>query len=292
MEHGMKLMVPVAAITILLSPISSFAESSGQDLDLGKYHLTFDWEAEDFNNSPFPGPGHWATTLSDGLRYLGNGDQQCWTDSTIGHNPFTIGGGMLDIVAEPASPNPCKAPLSYTSGVITSQGYFSQRYGYFELSAKLPEGKGMWPAFWLLTNYSNQPGGWPPELDILEAFGAPNAKGEGGHDQIHWAVHSHVKSAQGGGWVTVPADIYSDYHTYGALWTATSISFYFDGRRISQLKTPSDFTLPMYVIANLAVGSGWSGNADGETAHMKIRHIRVFSDDPSIPAVPLHKVTR
>ena len=53
----MKLMVPVTAITILLSPVSSFAESSGQDLDLGKYHLTFDWEAEDFNNSPFPGPG-------------------------------------------------------------------------------------------------------------------------------------------------------------------------------------------------------------------------------------------
>lgn len=79
MEHGMKLMVSVTAITILLSPVSSFAESSGQDLDLGKYHLTFDWEAEDFNNSPWPGPGHWATTLSDGLRYLGNGDQQCWT---------------------------------------------------------------------------------------------------------------------------------------------------------------------------------------------------------------------
>ena len=94
----MKLMVPVTAITILLSPVSSFAESSGQDLDLGKYHLTFDWEAEDFNNSPWPGPGHWATTLSDGLRYLGNGDQQCWTDLTIGHNPFTIGDGLGPIL--------------------------------------------------------------------------------------------------------------------------------------------------------------------------------------------------
>jgi len=59
----------------------------------------------------------------------------------------------------------------------------------------------------------------------------------------------------------VPANIYSDYGAYGALWTATSISFYFDGRRVSQLKTPSDFTLPMYVIACLVVGGGWPGNA-------------------------------
>jgi hypothetical protein len=88
MEHGMKLMVPVAAITILSSPVSSFAESSGQDLDLGKYHLTFDWEAESFDNSPWPGPGHWATTLSDGLRYLADGDQQCWTQPSVTtHSP-------------------------------------------------------------------------------------------------------------------------------------------------------------------------------------------------------------
>ncbi len=174
----MKPMVPVAAIAILLSPVSSFAESSGQDLDLGKYHLTFDWEAEDFNNSPFPGPGHWATTLSDGLRYLGNGDQQCWTDSTIGHNPFTLAEGVLDIVAEPASPNPCKAPLSYTSGVITSQGYFSQRYGYFELSAKLPEGKGMWPAFWLLTNYSNHRADGRRNSTFLRPLVHPTQKGK------------------------------------------------------------------------------------------------------------------
>jgi beta-glucanase (GH16 family) len=288
----MKLEVPLAVVAVLLSTLPSFAGGSIPDLDLSRYHLTFDWEAENFNSSPFPGLGHWATTLSDGLRYLEDGDQQCWTDSTTGHNPFTIGGGVLDIVAEPVSPTPCHASLSYTSGVFTSQGFFSQRHGYFELSAKLPEGKGMWPAFWLLTVNSNKSGGWPPELDILEAFGAPNAKGEGGHDQIHWAVHSHDKSAQGGGWVTVPANIYSDYHTYGALWTSSSISFYFDGHRVSQIKTPADFALPMYVITCLAVGGTWPGNADGETAHMKIQHIRVFSDDPSIPAVPFRRATK
>jgi beta-glucanase (GH16 family) len=277
----------VAGLAFSLSPLLCFgAERSGPDLDLRGYHLSFDWEADRFHSSPFPGPGRWTTTLSDGLRHLSNGDQQCWTDDTTGHNPFTIGDGVLDIIAKPTSPTPCGGALSYVSGVFTSQGYYAQKHGYFELSAKLPRGVGMWPAFWLLTVDSNRPHGWPPELDVLEAFGAPNTNGEGGQNQVHWAVHSHDRSAEGGGWVSVPADIYAGFHAYGALWTAKTISFYFDRHKIAQIPTPKDYVLPMYVITGLAVGGGWPGNADGEMAHMGVKYIRIFSDDPAIPAIP------
>ena len=70
-------------------------------------------------------------------------------------NPFHQHGGVLDITATPGS-NPLG--LAYNSGVISSQNSFSQLYGYFEIRADLPVGKGLWPTFWLLpVDHS-----WPP----------------------------------------------------------------------------------------------------------------------------------
>ncbi len=55
----------------------------------------------------------------------------------------------------------------YISGILTTQGRFSQKYGYFEIRAKIPVGVGVWPAFWMLAD----DGGWPPEVDIMEGRG-------------------------------------------------------------------------------------------------------------------------
>ncbi len=281
-------------------PLSAGGSGVGSQLNLSGYHLSFDWEANDFNNAPIPGNAEWTTTLSaypysDGLRALGNGDQEYFTDSSTGDNPFSLSNGALNVNAtyRGAGNTPGGGSYSYTSGTITTQGSYSQQYGYFEMRAELPPGVGMWPAFWLLTVNSYQPGNWPPELDVLEAFGSPNANGEGGATQAHWDVHSTNTSQQGGAWVALPNGGNSEtgFHTYGALWTAQTITFYIDGTEVAQTPTPSDFTQQMYMIANLAVGGTWPGNATGENGTMKIDYIRAFSSDSAVPAVGLQTIS-
>ncbi len=267
--------------------------SIGSSLNLTGYHLSFDWEANDFQNSPSPQSGTFTTTLSSGLRYLSNGDQEYWANSSTGQNPFQLNNGVLDINATyvGAGNTPGGGSLSYNSGVFTTQGMFSQKYGYFEMRAELPAGAGMWPAFWLLDNNSNQPGGWPPELDALEAFGAQNANGEGGPDEAHWDVHSQNASQQAGNWVNINADATTSYHTYGVLWTPEQMSFVYDGKVVAQAPTPSDYTQEMYLIVDLAVGGTWPGNATGENGTLKVDYLRAYSNNSSIPAVALQTIS-
>ncbi len=269
-------------------------------LNLCGYHLSFDWEANDFANSPIPGNAEWTTTLSaypysEGLRSLGNGDQEYYTDSSTGDSPFNLSDGALDINAtyRGAGNTPGGGTYSYTSGQITTEGSFSQQYGYFEMRAELPPGVGMWPAFWLLPVLSYAPGNWPPELDVLEAFGSPAADGEGGATQAHWDVHSTDAAQQAGNWVPLPRGGNSEtgFHTYGVLWTPQLLDFYIDGTEVAQTATPSDFTQQMYMIANLAVGGYWPGNATGENGTMKIDYMRAFSNDSAVPPVALQTIS-
>ena len=89
-------------------------------------------------------PDSFTTTLSSGLRYLGNGDQEYWSDSSTGQSPYQLDNGVLDINATyvGAGNTPGGGSLSYDSGVFTTQGMFSQQYGYFEMRAELPAGAG------------------------------------------------------------------------------------------------------------------------------------------------------
>jgi beta-glucanase (GH16 family) len=267
--------------------------SVGSSLNLTGYHLSFDWEANNFPNSPTPQSGSFTTTLSSGLRYLGNGDQEYWADSSTGQNPFQLDNGALDINATyvGAGNTPGGGSLSYDSGLFTTQGMFSQQYGYFEMRAELPAGAGMWPAFWMLDDNSAQPGAWPTELDAVEAFGAPNANGEGGTSEAHWDVHSQNTSQQAGNWVNINADEASGYHTYGVLWTPTQMSFVYDGQVMAEAPTPSDYTQEMYMIVNLAVGGTWPGDATGENGTMKVDYLRAYSSDTSVPAAALQTIS-
>lgn len=260
------------------------AASGAMAKDLSGYRLTFDDEFNSFTSSP-DGHSGWKTTFYFGGRTLSdNGEQQYYSDSSVGVNPFSLDNGALTITAAPGG-NP--SGLRYNSGLITTEGMFSQTYGYFEMRAELPQGAGMWPAFWLLPKDKS----WPPEIDALEAFGAKNTHGEGGANQIHYGALPANASGGGGDWASVPSDIFSGYHTYGVDWTREAITYYFDGREIGKLKTPSDASKPMYLLANLAVGGKWPGSATGDTGRMKIDYIRAYSADPMAHAVAMQQVS-
>jgi beta-glucanase (GH16 family) len=150
------------------------------------------------------------------------------------------------------------------------------QYGYFEISAKMPRGAGLWPAFWLLP----ENGTWPPEIDVVEQIGIPTTI----HQTIHY-VSGGERAAKGTP-ITV-ADTTAGFHTYAVDWEPATITIYFDGHPTSSWPTPPDMKQPMYILINLAVGgaSSWPGPPDSSTAfpaNMFIDYVRAFASPNSI----------
>lgn len=171
----------------------------------------------------------------------------------LGLDPFAPGEGVLGLVARPTPRAllPRLRGFPYVSGMLSSRRSLVQRYGYFEIRARLPEGAGLWPAFWLLS-----PGMWPPEIDVMEARGAP-----GYTVHVHWSEDGAHRTSG----CSIPlADGDAAFHSYGVLWTPEVVAFYLDRQPVAWMRTKPGLDRPMYVIANLAVG-GWAGAPDDQT---------------------------
>ncbi len=147
----------------------------------------------------------------------------------------------------------------YTSGRINTRGKASWTYGKIEARAKLPQGRGVWPAFWML----GMEGGWPAcgELDIMEYVGfEPNTI----HANVHMAKYNHVKGNGKGSKITAEKP-YDSFHVYGIEWTSEKIDFFFDGQKYFTFENEHTgvdawpFDRPEYIILNLAVGGNWGG---------------------------------
>jgi len=202
-----------------------------------------------------------------------NGELQLYVDPdvtdasghSLGLSPFSLDNGTVGIVARPTPPELMRelGGYRYISGVITTQPVFSQTYGYFEMRAELPGGKGLWPAFWLLP----ADGSWPPEIDVMESIGDPG--------QVFMTPHSGVSHPNGIERHISP----SGFHTFAVSWDPQQLVFYIDGREQDRQATPPDMHKPMYLLANLAVGGNWPGAPNARThfpAIMRIDYIRAY----------------
>jgi beta-glucanase (GH16 family) len=248
---------------------------------------TFDDEFNSLSLRSASNPhGTWTPEYGDGSAYAdlslgshtltGNGELQVYIEpgftGTSGHDlglsPFSINNGVLDIHAQAISGATSAAlwNYGYTSGVITTHQSFSQTYGYFEMRAELPtDVSGAWPAFWLLP----ADGSWPPELDVMETLsGSPNIDYTTAHSQAT-GTHTAVGSAN------LVTDV-SGFHSYGVLWTATTLTWFLDGQEVFQTATPADMHKPMYMLANMAVG-GWAGTPNFTSADMQVDYIRAYA---------------
>lgn len=238
--------------------------------------------------------GGWATSF-DWDRYNSRSahtigeESQIYVDPTfagtgpaaLGLTPFVVEGGVLSIVASP-TPAAVKGALwdyDYTSGVITTKGAFAQTYGYFEMRADLPEGKGFFPAFWLLP----EDGSYDGEIDVMEFVNETNTI---------WN-HIHYRPASGQGWdalgfkTDVP-DLANGFHSFGVHWSPQAITWFVDGAEVASTATPAALNKPMYMLANFAVGGSWAGLPDATTpfpAALRIDYIRAYSLDDS-PLTP------
>jgi hypothetical protein len=174
----------------------------------------------------------------------------------LGLDPFMHTPGRLTILARQTPPNlrPLAWNKPYYGGAITTKFSFAQKYGYFEIEARLPTGKGMWPAFWLMP----VAGAWPDagEIDVIEGLGDPRT--------IFCTVIAgrHKKTTR----VRLAFDAAAGFHRYGISWSAKELIWYVDRQPVARAPTPAALTThKAYMIANLAVGGAWGGYPDATT---------------------------
>ena len=225
----------------------------------------------------------WNTTYYYGSRTnTFNNEEQYYVDDAFVFND----NGTMSIVAQKLD-SPIEAfegvdqwllgeqgkdtSFDWTSGMLSGHDKTAFQYGYIEISAQIPAGQGLWPAFWMLPTS----GEWPPELDIMEALG---------HDTttVHHTVHH--KTDDGGHGMESSAytgtDFSQGFHTFGMEWKANKITFFVDGQKTftTHDEIPQE---SMYLLANLAVGGSWAGSPDEttpETSSFDIDYIRVYQD--------------
>lgn len=247
------------------------------------------WTPHYAGGAAWPEARYWGGDGSDFKRKtIYNGEQQIYVDprysgrgtTPLGLDPFKIKDGVLSITAMRTPPHLREVLFNneYVSGILTTQGSFAQKYGYFEIRAKIPVGVAVWPAFWMLAD----DGGWPPEIDVLEG------RGQRPGDMVmttHWRIPETQKIHNCGFDFEVP-DAHTAFHNYGVLWQHDRITYFIDHKPVSDIKVPVGFVDPMYMIVNLAMGSkfflgvGFVAADSPETVAFEIDRISAYQIDP------------
>ena len=173
------------------------------------------------------------------------------------------------------------------SGRLNGNARTGWQYGYFEARIKLPQGKGTWPAFWMMPAANRMPNnGWPRcgEIDIMEEVGfTPNEVSS----SIHTQDYNHTKNTHKNHAMTIK-NAEGDFHVYSLLWTEDQIITYVDGKEQLHLEKAVlgedhdqwPFHYPFHIILNLAWGGDWGGQEGvDETAlpvTMEVDYVRVY----------------
>lgn len=221
---------------------------------------------------------------------FGNSELQYYTNST--NNVRQDGQGRLAITARKENPNNFQCwygPCQYTSGRILTSGKFTQRYGRFEASIKVPKGQGIWPAFWMLGDNLGSVG-WPQsgEIDIMENVGKePNNL----YGTIHGPGYNGGSAISGR--KTLSAPLGDAFHSYAVEWSPNLIVWHLDGVEYFRV-TPASlggrqwvFDHPFFLILNVAVGGNWPGSPDASTSFpqtMLVDWVRVSAWNEGTPA--------
>jgi beta-glucanase (GH16 family) len=206
--------------------------------------------------------------------------------SAANTNPYAISNGVLSVglLPTPASVLPSVNNQPFLSGQIETQQSFSQLYGYFEISAKIPGTPGLNSAFWLLP----ENGAWPPELDVFEILGKEP-------DVFYMTSHYGANNATTQSVAKIPNPT-TTFNTYAVDWERDYITWYLNGKQVAQQPTPASMNVPMYMLIDTAAGTSdsWQGKpAVGATGQMLVDWVHVYTSNPYTgePVTPSTAVT-
>jgi beta-glucanase (GH16 family) len=231
-----------------------------------------------------PDPRTWWPEI--GGHGWGNAELQYYTADPA--NAALDGAGHLAITVRPVGPELAAARYDgcrYTSARLVSKDLKSFRYGLIEASIKIPGGRGIWPACWLLGTDIDQVG-WPGcgEIDIMENFGINPAQVQG---NVHGPGFSGADGISGA--LDAAASLADDFHVYAVRWEPARIRWYLD-QTCYHTVTPADlrgrpwlFDHDFYLLLNVAVGGTASVPPDSSTTFpqtMLVDYIRVYDGRP------------
>lgn len=229
--------------------------------------------SDEFNYEGAPDPEKWNFEI--GASGWGNNELQYYTDRL---ENARVEDSVLTITAREEN----YEGANYTSArMITYENGHYWQYGRVEARIKLPEGQGIWPAFWMLGKNIFEGTTWPAtgEIDILEMIGG------GGNDYIlhgtaHWDEDGHTYVGDS---IKHNEKLSQDFHTYAIEWDKQNIKWFFDGEQYFSLNIASpamsEFDARFFILLNIAVGGNWPGSPDSTTEFpqtMNVDYVRVY----------------
>jgi beta-glucanase (GH16 family) len=170
--------------------------------------------------------------------------------------------------------------INYTSARMITKAKQTFKLGRIDIRAKLPKGKGIWPALWMLGSNIDQVS-WPAcgEIDIMELLGQEPNKVYG---TLHWGATTASHQSFGKNYMLGGSSFYDSFHVFSMEWTASSIQIYVDNSPYFTMDTSNasfPFNDKFFFIFNVAVGGDWPGSPDSSTVfpqRMLVDYVRVF----------------
>jgi beta-glucanase (GH16 family) len=226
--------------------------------------------SDDFNGGAID-QSKWGYDLGGGG--WGNNELQAYTNSN--NNAFVSGGNLTIVARREQSGN-----NAYTSARLLTKGKQNFVFGRTDIRAKIPKGKGIWPAIWMLGADIDQ-NNWPKcgEIDIMELRGSRPTELL---STMHFGDPNRVLR---GTTAVQPVDLSLDYHIYSAVRSKDQIRFFIDGtqyftfNRSDVGSSPYPFNNPFFMILNVAVGGDFDGNPDASTTfpqQMLVDYVKLF----------------
>jgi beta-glucanase (GH16 family) len=215
--------------------------------------------------------GLWTTTMA----FIGRQGARQHNDSYLSYTTdedVQVGDGTLRLIADrrTVTGEDPAGTFHYTQGFVSTHDAFSFTYGYVEVRAKMPGGRGLWPTIWLMPLDHS----WPPEFDIAEYYATTQeirfGLATGTMTEVKWDDLRLVRPA-----------VEQEWHTYGLIWEPGRAVWLFDGQVVLEVIGQHVPAKPMYLILNNGVSSrvGPSGAPDETTVFpstFEIDYVRVY----------------
>ena len=282
------LLLPSLAACGLAVGTSPAAPAAASPAALPGWRLVW---ADEFDRPGAPDPAKWNYEVG----FVRNNELQYYTQDRRANVRVEEGCLVLELRKEkypnaqykpdrPPAPRRRHVPeADYTSGSVTTDGLVGWQYGRVEVRAKLPAGRGFWPAIWMLGTNKAQVG-WPRcgEIDIMENVGfLPEVI----HGTVHTGAYNHRAQKARGDKITV-ARPDQDFHVYAMEWDAEQLTIAVDGRTYFAFRNEKSgpeawpFDQKMYLILNVAFGGGWGGqqgiDETIQSGRMLVDYVRVY----------------
>jgi beta-glucanase (GH16 family) len=238
--------------------------------------------SDEFDVAGLPNTAKWAYDTDRNSAGWYNNELQYYANARLENSRVENGNLIITARREDLTTAADYGGQHYTSARMVTRGKADWTYGFIEIRARLPCGRGTWPALWMLSSPPQTT--WPDdgEIDIIEHVGFdPGVV----HGTMHTAAYNHTRNNSRTA-TTLVADACTAFHRYQLTWTANQIKVGVDDRNFYQYSNDGSgnavwpFDSPQYLILNIAVGGDWGGQMGVDTTiwpvQMEVDYVRVY----------------